>query len=133
MKRWGQARSDVQGTIYSTELRRVQQGVQLTARVNSGSATGSSTIGSSGGVKHQQRNLSNSGSSIKETGETKSAPGRQTASSHQKWSNHGQEVHDFPLPVQSVACKNFSAGKLVSGEVEYKCNTVPGNSLGRGA
>lgn len=25
-KRWGQARADVQGTIYSTELRRVQQG-----------------------------------------------------------------------------------------------------------
>lgn len=47
-KSWGQARSDVQGTIYLIELRRVQQGVQLTARVNSGSATGSSTIGSSG-------------------------------------------------------------------------------------
>lgn len=45
-KRWGQARSDVQGTIYSTELRRVQRGVQLTAHINSDSATGSSTVGS---------------------------------------------------------------------------------------
>lgn len=31
--------------------------------------------------------------------------------SRRKWSDHGQEVHHFPLSVQSVACFEFLCGE----------------------